>query len=57
MSLFSRTAIFSESLRPGGLDFRHAAGSHFLLDTATLSILSYYRDLPAVKRWNAMLVT
>lgn len=32
------------------------AGSHFLLDTATLSILSYYRGLPAVKRWNAELV-
>ena len=31
------------------------AGRHFLLGTATLSILSYYRDIPAVKRWNAML--
>jgi broad specificity phosphatase PhoE len=34
-----------------------AAGRHFLLDTATQSILSYYRGIPAVKRWNAMLVT
>ena len=33
------------------------AGCHFLLDTATLSILSYYRDVPAVKRWNAMLTS
>jgi probable phosphoglycerate mutase len=33
------------------------AGRHFLLDTATLSILSYYRDIPAVKRWNAMLTS
>jgi probable phosphoglycerate mutase len=32
------------------------AGRHFLLDTATLNILGYYRDIPAVKRWNAMLV-
>jgi probable phosphoglycerate mutase len=32
-----------------------AAGCHFLLDTATLSILSYYRGIPAVKRWNAVL--
>lgn len=32
------------------------AGCHFLLDTATLSILSYYRKLPAIRRWNAMLV-
>ena len=31
-------------------------GSHFLLDTATLNILSYYRGIPAVKRWNATLV-
>lgn len=27
-------------------------GSHFLLDTATLSILSYDREIPAVKQWN-----
>jgi probable phosphoglycerate mutase len=32
------------------------AGCHFLLDTATLSILSYYRNLPAIRQWNAMLV-
>jgi broad specificity phosphatase PhoE len=30
-----------------------AAGRHFLLDTATLSVLSYYRGTPAIKRWNA----
>jgi probable phosphoglycerate mutase len=29
------------------------AGSHFLLDTATVSVLSYYHGIPAVKRWNA----
>ena len=32
------------------------AGCHFLLETATLNILSYYRGIPAVKRWNAMLM-
>jgi probable phosphoglycerate mutase len=32
------------------------AGCHFLLDTATLNVLSYYRGIPAVKRWNAMLI-
>ena len=37
------------------LGFPAAAGCHFLLDTATLNILSYYRGIPAVKRWNAML--
>jgi hypothetical protein len=25
---------------------------HFLLDTGTLCILGYYRDVPAVKVWN-----
>ena len=34
-----------------------SAGSHFLLDTATLNVLSYYRDVPAVKRWNALLAS
>jgi probable phosphoglycerate mutase len=29
------------------------AGRHFLLDTATLNVLAYYRDSPAVKVWNA----
>ena len=33
-----------------------SAGSHFLLNTATLNILGYYREIPAVKRWNAMLI-
>jgi probable phosphoglycerate mutase len=33
-----------------------AAGSHFLLDPATLSVLSHYRGRPAVKCWNAPLV-
>jgi broad specificity phosphatase PhoE len=30
-----------------------SAGQHFLLDTATTNILSYYRGVPAIKRWNA----
>ena len=29
------------------------AGCHFVLDTATVGVLSYYRGLPAIKRWNA----
>jgi probable phosphoglycerate mutase len=28
-------------------------GQRFLLDTATMNILSYYRGIPAIKRWNA----
>jgi probable phosphoglycerate mutase len=31
-------------------------GAHFLLDTSTLTILSYYRGIPAVKCWNAPVI-
>jgi probable phosphoglycerate mutase len=37
------------------LGLRAADGGHFLLDTATLSIMSEYRGIPAVKRWNVAL--
>jgi probable phosphoglycerate mutase len=30
-----------------------AAGQHFLLDTATLSVLGYYGEVPALQTWNA----
>lgn len=30
-------------------------GEHFLLDTATLSVLGYFRESPALKIWNAPL--
>jgi broad specificity phosphatase PhoE len=33
------------------------AGQHFLLDTGTLCVLSYYYDLPAVRVWNGPLPT
>jgi broad specificity phosphatase PhoE len=39
------------------LGFPAQAGSHFMLDTATLSILGYYRGIPAVNRWNAPLLS
>jgi broad specificity phosphatase PhoE len=32
-----------------------SAGGHFLLDTATVCVLSSYHGVPAVKRWNAPL--
>jgi probable phosphoglycerate mutase len=32
-----------------------SSGAHFLLDTATLNVLGYYRESPAVKIWNAPL--
>src|SRR5262249_47649342 len=31
-----------------------AAGAHCRLETATLNVLSYYRGIPAVRRWNAV---
>ena len=33
------------------------AGQHFLLDTGTLCVLSYYCELPAVQVWNGPLST
>jgi probable phosphoglycerate mutase len=33
-----------------------AGGSHFLLETATLCVLSSYHGVPAIKRWNAPLI-
>ena len=32
-----------------------SAGQHFLLDTGTLCVLGYYRDVPAVRTWNGPL--
>jgi broad specificity phosphatase PhoE len=31
------------------------AGEHFLLDTGTLCVLGYYRDIPAIRAWNGPL--
>jgi probable phosphoglycerate mutase len=31
-------------------------GQHFLLDTGTLCVLSYYRDVPALRIWNGPLM-
>src|SRR5262245_2569459 len=32
------------------------AGQHFLLDTGTLCVLGYYREIPAVRIWNGPLI-
>jgi probable phosphoglycerate mutase len=32
------------------------AGRHFLLDTGTLCILGYYREVPALRIWNGPLI-
>jgi probable phosphoglycerate mutase len=55
-ALFAHGHIFRAfTARWIGLSVR--AGDHFLLDTATLSILGYDREMPAVKRWNAPLTS
>lgn len=38
------------------LGMEPTAGSHFLLDPASACILSAYRGVPAIKRWNAPLL-
>ncbi len=37
------------------IEFPAGAGQHFLLDTGSLCVLGYYRDIPAVKIWNGPL--
>ena len=38
------------------LGLRAAEGRFFLLDPATVNVMSYYRGAPAVKRWNAPII-
>jgi broad specificity phosphatase PhoE len=38
------------------IGFSAGAGQHFLLDTGTLCVLGYYREIPAVKVWNGPLL-
>jgi broad specificity phosphatase PhoE len=56
VALFAHGHLF-RTLAARWLGLPAAAGSHFLLDTGTLNVLSYYRDVPAVKRWNALLTS
>jgi probable phosphoglycerate mutase len=55
VALFAHGHVF-RVLAARWLGLPAVAGCHFLLDTATLNILSYYRGIPAVKRWNVMLM-
>ena len=52
VALFAHGHVF-RVLAARWLDLPVTAGAHFLLDTATVSVLSHYRGIPAVKRWNA----
>ena len=38
------------------IGFPAGSGQYFLLDTGTLCVLGYYRDIPAVRVWNGPLI-
>ena len=46
---------FSRVLAARWIDLPASYGENFLLDTATLSVLGYYRESPALKMWNVPL--
>jgi broad specificity phosphatase PhoE len=52
VALFAHGHVF-RVLAVRWLGLPASAGQHFLLDTATMTILSYYRSIPAIKQWNA----
>jgi broad specificity phosphatase PhoE len=54
VALFAHGHIF-RVLAARWIDLPASYGEHFLLDTATLNVLGYYRDSPALKIWNAPL--
>jgi probable phosphoglycerate mutase len=54
VALFAHGHLF-RSLAARWLGLPVAEGRHFLLGTATLSILGHYRGNPALERWNAPL--
>jgi probable phosphoglycerate mutase len=55
IALFAHGHVF-RVLAARWLGLPPAAGCHFILDTATVSVLSYYRGVPALKRWNNTLI-
>ncbi len=54
VALFAHGHVF-RVLAARWLGLAPTEGCRFLLNTATLSVLGYYHDVPAVKRWNAPL--
>jgi broad specificity phosphatase PhoE len=52
VALFAHGHIL-RSLAARWLGLPIASGCHFLLDTATVSVLSYYHGIGAIERWNA----
>ena len=56
VALFARGHVL-RALVARWIGLRPGAGEHFLLDTGTLCVLSYYYQLPAVRVWNGALAT
>jgi probable phosphoglycerate mutase len=54
VALFAHGHVF-QVLAARWLGLPAFGGHHFLLDTATVNILSYDNGIPAIKRWNAPL--
>jgi probable phosphoglycerate mutase len=54
VALFAHGHIF-RALAARWINLPVSHGEHFLLDTATLNVLGYYYDVPALKIWNAPL--
>jgi probable phosphoglycerate mutase len=52
VALFAHGHIF-RVLAARWINLPASHGERFLLDTATLSVLGYYYQTPAVKIWNA----
>ena len=52
VALFAHGHIF-RVLVARWIGFPAGAGQHFLLDTGSLCVLGYYRDIPAVEIWNS----
>ena len=52
VALFAHGHIF-RVLAARWINLPGSYGEHFLLDTATLNVLGYYRDSPALEIWNA----
>ncbi len=54
VAIFAHGHVFREFVARW-LGLPATVGQHFLLDTGTLNVLSYYRGVPAVQTWNAPL--